>query len=72
VINTEEYPFDEYQVQKQNLKVLTTAVVNQISLIKGQAAETLSKAFKHDTKNGVLLVTLGDVKPGNPLKKAEN
>lgn len=71
VINMEEYTYDDYQAQKQSLEVLTKAVVNQISLIKGQAAETLSKAFKHDTKDGVLFITLGDAKPENPLKKVE-
>lgn len=71
VLNMEEYTYDDYQLQKHNLKVLTKATVNNISLLKDQSAEVMSKIFKHSISDGIYLITIGEMKLDNPFEKEE-
>lgn len=62
VINGNEYTYDDYQTQKQHLKVLSKDKLKDITLVKGKAAEAFSIGFKNSISDGLFIVTIGDAK----------
>lgn len=62
LLNGLDYTFEEYEKDKNILSVLKQDKITSIALLTGESANTLKNLYKKSTSDGILLVTIGNLK----------